>query len=596
MRELVAPPLSARSLREFNRSRAFRVVLVVAVLASLPGLASHLVNDDYVHRGVYQDAIPDFSRDAFSLYDFIGDDPQAISTLRERGYVPWWTSQDLRVRFFRPLSSATLAADIELFGDAATPALAHSALYFAGSVVLVFAILGMLLPARAALFGACIYALAGCHSVPLAWIAARHVLVAAFFGLSAVALHLAWRERGFGPGRWLALLALGLGMLSSESSLGAVALIACYELLGARGRPRERVSAAAPAVLLALAYLAWYTSAGYGARGTAMYLHPLSDPAPYLAAAVTRIPALLADMLASLPSVMYSVSPELALALAVLGLFMLALTGVLFVAVRALLPVESRRHLRWLAAGSLAALLPVAGGVIGGRLLAIAMLGGAAVLGCIFAHVFTRARAVSRVQRWFLRAAGGLHIGLFVGLGVLLHVAMPLFYRHVGAEQWRVARDSDPECASGSDTVLLAAADASITSYAPAAMLLMGREPVPRSLWVLSMAPQAHRIQVVDEHGFELAVVGARERNWWEWVHRDEPPGAGEIVQVRDMTIEVRAAERHGPSRLAVRFERRLDAPSLCFVTWRDGLIQRAQLPRPGQSAELPFEPGPLMR
>ena len=168
------------------------------------------------------------------------------SLMRDRGLLPWFTDENLKLRFFRPLSSAALALDAWLFGERTWLSRLHS---LSGSLAILASSLrctGASLPTATAGVATLIYALAAGHALPVSWIAARHTLVCTAFSLLAFWCHVRAREDGWRPGRWLAPVAVAVGLLGGEMTLGAVALIGAWEIFARRDRLRARLLAAGP--------------------------------------------------------------------------------------------------------------------------------------------------------------------------------------------------------------------------------------------------------------------------------------------------------------------------------------------------------------
>ena len=94
-----------------------------------------------------------------------------------------------------------------------------------------------------------IYALSAGHALPVSWIAARHTLVCTAFSLLAFWLHLRAREDGWRPGRWLSPVALAVGLLGGEMTLGTVALIGAWEIFGRRDSIRDALLRRCPVVV-----------------------------------------------------------------------------------------------------------------------------------------------------------------------------------------------------------------------------------------------------------------------------------------------------------------------------------------------------------
>ncbi len=76
---------------------------------------SRHISDDYVHLSILEGKVEGFGSAPFDLYAFVTG-PEAARRNVERGPLPWFTSPNTRIRFFRPLSSALLTAEHAVFG------------------------------------------------------------------------------------------------------------------------------------------------------------------------------------------------------------------------------------------------------------------------------------------------------------------------------------------------------------------------------------------------------------------------------------------------------------------------------------------------
>jgi hypothetical protein len=107
-------------------------VALLALVMSLPAVTMGLVADDY-------ELALAVTRDPWSAYTFY-DDKQAVLDARARGMAPWWIDSELRQRFFRPLSSLSLALDFRIFPDSALPLHVENSILYAVIVLIVAAL------------------------------------------------------------------------------------------------------------------------------------------------------------------------------------------------------------------------------------------------------------------------------------------------------------------------------------------------------------------------------------------------------------------------------------------------------------------------
>ncbi len=568
-------------------------VVLAGLLVSLPALWGGLVADDFVHRALMAEIVPDVERGPTELYQFVRDDPDEVAVMRDLGSLPWFTGQGLVVRFFRPLPSALLVLEYRLLGDTLWPARLHTLVWLAALLLLATALLRRLLSPRAAAVAALVYALSVIHATTVSWLAARYALIAATVGLASLWAHLRAREDGWRPGLVLAPALLLLAYLCGELALAAAAMIAGYELCAGPGGWRRRAGAVLPALVITLGYVAWYGAAGYGAHGSGIYVDPLNAPWRFLQRAALRVPALLGNLVAEVPAELSFKLPDAARPLAAIGLLATAGLGAAAWALRCRLAASERRSLVWLLLAAGASTLAFAGGVPGGRMLEIPMLAGAALIGTVLAHAWP---AGAEARRWSFagalvwRSLAVVLVLIHFGIGPLFRVGIELSLAEQGRETERIAGTIDAPCAP--DVYVVAASDPTLFFYTPLAAALDGK-PIPRSLRVLSMAPQSHRIENIGETSFDLVVVGRRRLGSWEQIFRSRALRAGDRVELPGLSIRVDQVDRGWPVRLHLDFGRPLTSPDLCFLGYRDGALTELARPRPGQTIGLPWQVGP---
>jgi hypothetical protein len=565
---------------------------LLALGVSAPSLRQGFFLDDHAHTTVV-DAIlhgrlP--ASESLRLYEFAAGGPAAVRDLIMRGEVPWWAQDDFRMRFFRPLPSLLRVVDQYLFGALPFGYHAHSALWYAAAVAAAALLFQRVLPGRTALVASMLFAVAPAHAGPVAWIAARHVLVAALPALLGLGAYVRYREDGTRAHGVLAACCLALGLLGSEIGLGAFCYVLSYELFARRREPwRARMRAAWPVLVLPVVYLAAYATAGFGARGGDAYHDPLSSPLQFLRDVVIRTAILLADLLGGVSADQADGRKDGGLA--VVGVAMSAVTALLYQRVRQTIPQQEREVLRWLVPGSLGALLVGAGGMLSGRVLMLSGVGSAALVACILR--FGWQRAADRGPRFFARRAGYVLLvlvhGLF-GLGML--IAYPLALDVLDGRMRALAEASELGAADGADFFVIAP-DA-LAGYA--ALKLLPRRSGVNRVTLLTEVPHSVRVMRTSDRELRLDVVeGALLETSVERMFRmrSRPLAVGDTVALHGAEIEVRALRNLQPSAFVLRFPHSLDRGRERILFWRSGRFQPLDLLRVGESKEIPWEIGP---
>lgn len=566
--------------------RALWLALALATLLAAPTLWAALYCDDQIAVLRLDGVIPSPKPGAFDLYTFASGAPDDPS----RASFPWWSLPDLRLRFFRPLSSALLALDHTLAGRSAPAYHLHTMAWYVAAVAAAIALLRQAVSERTAALAGLLFAIMPIHWMASAWPSARHVAIAGALGFGAIGLHVAGRRAGSWLARGGALGLAGLALLASESGLGVLAFVAAYELVGATDARRTRLVAMAPWAVLFAAYAVVYRVGGYGVYGAGGYVDPVREPLVFALDLPIRLGVLAAGGLVSIPSEISLLAPAARPVLAGIGAIALAsLILVGRVALRAA-DAETARGVRWLALGAALAVLPGAAGLAGDRVLFLPSVGTAAAFAVVLLHAGRPAGLAARAAR---------------GTVALLHVvlAAPIFLAGVThfttSSRKAVAAAIEAELPARAGTQLfgIGLADPLVGMYLGPALLLWHRGPLPRSLDLLTMSPYVHVLRRTGPSTVEITLEGGRLLDpAFEGVvrHPRWPLRVGDVIQRQGFRVTVLATDEGRPTRFAFEHDLSLDDPGVGFVCWRDGKIRPLAMPREGETLRLAHEPGPM--
>lgn len=384
------------------------VLVCLGTLVFFPAIRAPMFLDDFLHRAMVEGSFPG-QRGVFDLYDFVGDDNR--TALLERGFLPWWAEPNLTIRFFRPLASALLYVEHRSFAAPALPMHLHSFAWWIAAVAGARALFRRALEPRAARIAAVVFALAPCHALPLGWVANRATLIALALGTFALLTYVRWREERR-PER--ALLAASLFALAlfggGEYALAFGGYVLAIETTRRAEAWSRRLTGIAPLVVPTLAYLAVRGALGYGSRGSGFYSDPIHDLGSFGALAPVRAASLFGSAWLTLDVGWWrygTIAPW------VLGAVVTASAVAGFLLVRHKLEsLEPRRRASttWLGLGSLLAVLPTLAVTPSVRVLGVAMLGVAAVVGTFLDHEWFPRRDASGPTR------GIYHLAPLVGV------------------------------------------------------------------------------------------------------------------------------------------------------------------------------------
>jgi hypothetical protein len=556
------------------------LVLGLTFLVTLSSIELGFYNDDHAWRGALSGNWAEGPA-WWDLYRFA--EPALNPMLRETGALPWWTTLEMKLHFLRPLTSASLFLDYQLFENAPLGYHLHSMAWYLALVASAGYFFRALLPAATAHLALLIFALSGAHFYPWAWVSCRHMLLAAVpcvLGLAAFV-----RAPRAGP----VLYALGflIGLTASETALGSLAFPLAHVAFDRTRAFGARLVRLVPALVVVSAYLVVYRAFGAGAAGGDGYLDPFHAPLAFALRAAQHVPILMGNALLTFPSELALVGA--AVPLLILGLLACLLVARLWHTSRPAFEPSERSALPWLVVAAVLACVPSLGAFPGGRVLLLPNLGFAPLIAVLLLRGFPGARWPRKIALGFLTFVHVLAAPLVSVANAFHNGGIARNLEHITATaDWGDARPR---------AFLLGVSDPMVTMYVPAVLSSMGRKRI--TCWsVLSGAKANHFLTRVGER--ELLVRptrGAFATEPFETLFRSmrEPFGVGEESRQCGATFRVtRVNAEHRPTEVRVTFDRPLEDPSLRFLVWREGRLARLPPPPPGHTLEIPWSPGPL--
>jgi hypothetical protein len=579
---------SSRS-RWFTFPHVLWLSLLAALVLTLPTAWLGFVSDDFTHLLILEGQLALGS--PYDLFRFAGGDVAGLKRMMDEGPYPWWTLPELKLAFWRPLSSALANLDYRLFGRDAVGWHLHSLAWYLGMVALYGTLLRRLLPGALGALALFLFAIDGAHFLVAGWIANRNAMVASVPALFGLWMHLEWREGRRPRALPLSLAGLAVGLLGGETALGVFAYVLAYELIGSPGGVKERLRAIAPAALLGLAYLGVYKLRGYGAYGSGSYLDPVGEPGRFLASALVRVPVLLGGLVLEVPADLWIAGEQVRPVLVGVGLLGLGLLGLLVRAAWPSLSEDERRHCRWLFLGAALSLLPVAATFPSNRLLLVPGLGGSVAVAMVLVYAWR-----SRARGWRPRgvAAGAAVLALMhLVLAPLLWPLMTLAIRQIRARTEPVLqtleRELDYQRLPKQRLVVFPMPVPSVAMYVPMFMATRGM-PKPLAWWQMSLSPEPHVLTRTGPESLELSLTrGQFLTSEFEAVFRgsSHPLRQGAQVKLKGMTVTVLDADDKGPTRLGFTFDRPLEDSSFVFLRWKDDALRPFTPPPVGERIPL---------
>ncbi|MCB9570072.1 MAG: hypothetical protein H6710_23095 [Myxococcales bacterium] len=199
------------------------LLALFALVLHAPTLGGGLFSDDIPQQAFLRKVVE--GREAgpwWGLFSLVDLAPATIAGRRLSGLLPWWTADEVRVVFFRPLAVADHLIDAALWPRSPALMHLHSLLLFALLCALVLRLHRRLAGGRprgalVALIAALSFTVDSTHGAPVAWIAQRNALLAAIFAVACLLAHDRWR-RGDARAGPLAALVFWRARSSAPSS------------------------------------------------------------------------------------------------------------------------------------------------------------------------------------------------------------------------------------------------------------------------------------------------------------------------------------------------------------------------------------------
>ncbi|MCA9714937.1 MAG: hypothetical protein H6713_15180 [Myxococcales bacterium] len=540
-------------MRLRDLSRLPGLALVVAALVAASTLGAGLVMDDVLTRARLLGFATAWGASPWwDVFTFARPDLNA--GLRDAGLHPWWSDPAVKMVFFRPLSAATHVLDYALWPDAPALHHVHSALWYVLAVLVAGALVRRVhteSPGLARL-AALLFAVAAPHVATVGWVASRNTLIAFVIGGCVIGLH---ARAGLGA-RIAAVVALVVGLLASEATLGALGYVLAWQLcLDARAWPR-RLAALAPYAIVIALWRLLYVAGGFGSAATSCYHDPSADLVDFLRAVATNLPALLGTRLLLLPVDGWAFAP----AGVRVGLSLIGAAATVAIAWLLWPRLRADPRARFWALGATLSLIPFTATLPMDRLVLFAGLGWSALLADL--------AFVSPRRRWARRAGAvllALHLPVSAAFGVARGLTLGPSLSAFSGGYEQAPRDARVPA----QTFVYVTGTFHRVHYMTLMRLTRGEPAVPRRSVVLSSMVSDVSVTRTDARTLELAPSGGFMITELDRIHRGDPTtlAVGDTVRLPDLEIEVLERTPDGrPSRAAFRFHAPLEHGSLRWL------------------------------
>ncbi|MBN2715008.1 MAG: glycosyltransferase family 39 protein [Deltaproteobacteria bacterium] len=550
------------------RRRMLWIALSVILIA--PAIGSDFLNDDYFFNSpIHQVDAP------FGYYDFLSN--------RNVAMAPWWTSDEFQVRFFRPLASLTLHLDVSLFADNALPGHLHSALWLIILLLGAFAVFDRLLDHKTQRIAEPLFGLGLFTAWAAGWMSARHAIMGGTFAVWATVFFVDGLRTEKRRPMAISMALFVLGLLSSESAL-PFAAVALFFVVAHKDQTRERIRFLLAPLLFGGAYILFYKLAGYGARGSDLYVDPLSAPVDYLAALPSKMMALLGSFTFGIPAMLRIVPNTEVIAVTFGVLALITLVGLTLLR-RPVLDSEQKKRVSLLFASFPVAMLPEMSGMVEGRGSLLAGVLFCALSATLLQGAFTKTHPRRHLCRF---AAGVLFTGMLI-LSPLSRLGASIFIYMGAANLTRIGQNANLGCARGQDIYQINADSLMAVMYPFVAARYQGRffnhwnqlGQAPRDLTLTRTGEETVRLEAKD--GIVESYLWLFRKPTADW-QQDTPMAKDNL---RATIIE---KKKHTPT--IVEFNLKgLQNDGVCLLRADGFLLKQLTIPPIGKSVVVPWVP-----
>ena len=533
--------------------------MVLGVLVASPALNSGLLADDFGQRTFILAKLEGKTdRPWWDMFVLIGQSSAELERLRFRGAIPWWSSTEVHVAFWRPLTAATHYLDHALWPERPALMHLHQLLWHGLACGLAWLLFRRLASSPAAAGAAALgFSLTHLHLSATAWLAHRNGVVVLVFALLTLLAHERWRRERERTAAVLAALAFMATLLGGELGVAVLGFIVAHALVLDDAPLGRRLLAVLPYLVVLVVWRLVYDALGYGAVGSGVYIDPLAEPGRWLALAPRRLSQMLVYALGP-PGSIGGASPWRIIGALVVALALASMLGDRGAQPRA-------RRLGFALVGLVLSLVPLTTTAAHDRVLVLASVATTLAYGELLAAALDSEPLIVRVA--------ALVVGLcHYLLSPLAAIAVSTQVEHLNMSDTRypIAAELDDARLRRQSLVIVHSPDLLAATGLPQARVARGLQR-PNFTWVLHAEPGdppfarqvgPRTLELEDPRGW----AGSPETSLMR--SQAQPFAVGDRVETLDFVVEVVRVDEGRPTEVQIEFRAPLDDPSFVVATW----------------------------
>ncbi len=572
--------------------RAPWVIAALAFLVTLGSLCGGFALDDHYFMMVFKRPpdLPIPMKSVLDTFGFSHGDPEMNRLARDKGFLPWWTKDEWKVAFLRPVSSLSHWVDFKLWGDRAWPMHLHSVLLYTLLVwcVLLFYKRVMNAPSLVLLAGF-MFAMDDAHALPVVWLSNRNALWSFLFGIITLLLHDKWRKDG---NKYLligATVSLGLGLLGGEAAIACTAYLFSYALFMENGKLSKRLLSLLPYAAVIIIWQIVYKLLGYGVAGTSLYTAPDKHPLVFASELTFRLPLLMfAQLVGGDPSIL-AFAPE-----SWNVPFFAANVVVLAFICYAVMPViKTSRTARFWALGALISAVPSCAALAQSRLLFYPSLGAMALVAefLLYKSNSGNGELLKPLRRVSVRALCISWVVLHIIVSPIMLASGPfgLMVVEKGIREIYATVPAGPEM-KDKTLVLVNSLSDYVGSGINVTRVAWGGT-MPSSTLQLVASTDSIEVERLTDRKLRIRTNTPILSRPWQQIFRyprEHPFKQGDRVNVNSVVVDILEATSDGkPYLFEFTFEKALDDESYYWMTYHDGRLVPFELPGYGEVKRL---------
>lgn len=577
-------------------------LLIVVAIEFLPAISCRLYLDDWQQIGILTGdfQVPEEESPLVEFYTFSnGASSQTLDRV-DQGQLPWWTDEDLKLRFFRPLSVLSHYVDQWLWSDSFALMHAHSVIWYLLVVTLsafVYRDIGMT-PMAVGLAALC-FAIDDNHAVTVGWLANRNHLITGVLVLLAFRFHVRWQRDGHAAAGIAAASLFVVALLTGEAAVSYGAFVFAWAVTLHLGDARQRVLSIFPGFFIGVLWLLLYRKFGFGTVASGLYVNPVGEPIEFLGAVAERIPLFLAALFGTSSTELSAFADDIERH----RLWWWSVATVVPICL-ALIPVLRRdRLLQFWGLAAIVSMLPLCAATPIDRVLLMTTVASHGLLARFLELTWPtlkRWRSPDEISNEEIpRGSGLVRCGSTVVLWVLViqNLVTPVWMLPLRVATLRVLGERQETAATspafdqpleGRQVVLVNPPDMFYGLTLPRIRSLHGLEN-PEHVRVLATGLVPLRLDRTGDRTLVMKPDGPFLNRAFAELYRRDPLTVGWERELTGMHVRVLDVDEDDqPAAITFEFDVPLDSDELLWVEWRDGQFVELKLPAVGESLSIP--------